>query len=408
MRNQKPFVAYTYTVENPSAKRRRLIRFWTLLFLIVIFFLSIGSYALWRLAPAPKWRTLVVDKTVPYPDYREHQALFWVLNHTKVTNKGGKRRWRSGKDYVGFYPEKFIASDASFSSNLEPDHTIGVNLLFVVDTYGVYVDDYKSPEDYGTHLDYSKKIFGGLAEKEVEIIEDFVQNGGSLVTEFNTFDQPTPQGTRERMEQLLGLRSTGWIGRFFADLSNKYDVPAWALRNWKTLHGEEWDFTGPGFIIAHPDNRLLVLEEGKDVESRGLLIEINLPDDPVLKAVSPRVPYPYWFDIVLPAEGTEVLAHYRLHLTQNGREKMQKYSLPETFPAVLRASRSPLRIYFAGDFSDSPIYRGPYFFSGWSQIRRILCFVGKNRAQNKFYWSFYVPLLSNIFRNYGTRYRFQN
>ena len=247
MRIKKPFVAYTYTVENPAVKKRRRIKFLGFCFLFVFCLLIILSFSLWKFAPAPIWRMLVVDKTVPHLDYREHQALFWVLNHTKVTNKGGKRRWRAGKDYVGFYPEKFIASDASFSSNLEPDHIIGVNLLFIVDTYGVYIDDYKYPEKHRTHLDYSTKIFGGLEQNEVEIIEDFVQNGGSLVAEFNTFNNPTKQDARESLEQLLGLRSTGWTGRYFTDLSNKNDVPSWALRNWKRHNGEEWDITGPGF-----------------------------------------------------------------------------------------------------------------------------------------------------------------
>jgi len=397
MRIQKPFVAYTYTVEDPAVKRRRRMKFLGVCFLFVFCLIIVLSFSLWKFAPAPKWRTLVVDKTVPHPDYREHQALFWVLNHTKVTNKGGKRRWRPGKDYVGFYPEKFIASDASFSSNLEPNHTIGVNLLFLVDTYGVYVDDYKNPEDYQTHLDYSTKIFGGLEQKEVEIIEGFVQNGGSLVAEFNTFHPPTPESARERLEQILGLQSTGWMGRYFADLSNKNDVPFWALRNWKTHNGEEWEFTGPGFIIAHQDTQILVLQKGKDVDSRGLRIETVSPDDPLMKAASSSVPYLYWFDIVSPMEETEVLAHYRFYLTQDGKQKMQKYSVPEIFPAVLRASQSPLRIYFAGDFSDNNISRGPYFFYGWPQIRRILCCIGKNKSQNRFFWSFYVPMLSNIF-----------
>jgi hypothetical protein len=320
-----------------------------------------------------------------------------VLNHAKVTNKGGKRRWRPGMNYVGFYPEKFIASDASFSSNLEHSHTIGANLLFVVDTYGVYVDDYKYPEDYQTHLNYSPKIFGGLEQEEFEVIEGFVQAGGSLIAEFNSFHQPTLQDTRNGMEQLLGLTSTGWMGRHFADLSNRRDVPSWAITQWETLQDKEWDFSGPGFIIVHQSSGLLILQEGTDVESLGLRIEIDTTDDPMLRGVSSSVPYQYWFDIVSPIEGTEVLAHYRFHLTRSGKEKMQKYALPERFPAVLRASQLPLRIYFAGDFSDSNINRGPYFFYGWIQIRRILSNIGKNKSHNKFFWSFYVPLLRNIF-----------
>jgi len=397
MRNQKPFVAYTYTVEDPSVKRRKRIKFWALCLLVALFLLIVSSFLVWRFSPAPGWRTLVVDKTVPHPDYREHQSLFWVLNHAKVTNKGGKRRWSPGKNYVGFYPEKFIASDAAFASNLEPDHIIGVNLLFLVDTYGVYVDDYKYPQQYRTHMDYSRKIFGGLEHNEVDIIANFVRDGGSLVTEFNTFHDPTPQDVRERVENLLGLRSTGWIGRYFDDLSNKQDVPSWALRNWQTHNGEEWDFAGPGFIIAHEDSRILVLRKGKELDSRGLRIEVKSPGDPVMKAVSSQVPYPYWFDVVTPEKGTEVLAEYRFHLKPDGKQKMKEFSIPETFPAVLRASRSPIRLYFAGDFSDSNVSRGPYFFFGWPQIRRFLSLVGKNKSQNRFFWGFYLPLLKNLF-----------
>jgi hypothetical protein len=109
------------------------------------------------------------------------------------------------------------------------------------------------------------------------------------------------------------------------------------------------------------------------------------------------VSYAYWFDIVSPEPGTEVLAEYRFRLTPGGKQKLREFSIPETFPAVLRASQSPLRIYFAGDFSDNNINPGPYFFYGWPQIRRILCCGGGNKAQDRFFWSFYVPLLKNLF-----------
>jgi hypothetical protein len=397
MHEQKPFVAYTYTPEDKSGKRRRAVRFWVLMVLALVVLLIIGSFAFWQLSPGASQRTLVVDKTVPHPDYREHQSLFWVLNHAKVVNKGGERKWRPGRDYVGFYPEKFIASDASFSSNLESTQTIGVNLIFLVDTYGVYADDYKFLERYRTHQDYSKKIFGGLEAEEVEAIEDFVQNGGSLVAEFNAFHHPTPPPVKERMEKLLGIRSTGWIGRYFTDLSNREDVPPWALRHWKTHYGEDWNFSGPGYILAHSNTELLVLEEETDVEPNGLRIRTTLSEDPLMKGTSSKTPYCFWFDIEAPLEGTEVLAQYRFRLTERGREKIQKLGVPETFPAVLRASRTPLVLYFAGDFSDNNIYHGPYFFYGWSKLRRLFCCTGKNQAQNRFFWDFYVPLLENIF-----------
>ena len=170
MKQGKSFVVYTYTHEDKSAKRRRKIKFWTFLLFTIIFLSLIGSFALWKISPGPNCAALVIDKTVPHPDYREHKALFWVLNHTKVAKKEGRRLWRLGIDYVGFYPEKFIASDASFSSELKQSHLEGIDCLFLVDTYGVYMDDYKYPEKYHTHLDYSQKIYGGLQPEEVDAI----------------------------------------------------------------------------------------------------------------------------------------------------------------------------------------------------------------------------------------------
>jgi len=45
----------------------------------------------WYLKDASPWRVLVVDKTVPHPDYREHAALFWVMRHDKVASATGER-----------------------------------------------------------------------------------------------------------------------------------------------------------------------------------------------------------------------------------------------------------------------------------------------------------------------------
>ncbi len=398
MDQRKSFVATTFVREDRSAKRRRKIKLWVGLPLFIISFCLAASFALWKMGPGAKGAVLVVDKTVPHSDYREHQALFWVLNHIKASKRDGSKLWKPDKDYVGFYPKKFTSSDASFSSDIQQAHLEGIDCLFLADTYGVYIDDFLYPERNRTHLDYSQKIYGGLTADEVDAVERFVGAGGSLVAEFNTFYQPTTGSQGERMEGLLGLQSTGWKGRYFTDLSNMQDVPSWVIRDWEELQNKAWEFRGPGFILAHSDTKLLVLVEGVDVEPAGLKIEREIPDDALMKGVSSLVPYPYWFDIVMPEDGTDVLASYSFQLRPGGREKMKAFSLPETFPAVLRASRSPLRMYFAGDFSDSQIYRGPYFFCGWSSIRRFLCSFRKDQSYDRFFWSFYVPLLKNLFK----------
>jgi hypothetical protein len=378
-------------------KRKGPRRILFLSLLIIGIFLAF-PFLLWKLSPASPWSVVVLDQTVPHPDYREHHSLFWCLNHAKVHGQTGKTRWKTDRDYIGFYPEKFVSSNSAYASALQPLPADKVDLLFIADSYGVYRDDYIYPERYWTHLDYSQKIFGGFDIQEVEIIEEFVKKGGALVLEFNTFHSPSTQEAQERLEALMGLRWSGWMGRFFFDLSDEEDVPVWAWRHWEAHHDQEWNFSGPGFLIAHEDTRLFVLEGDKDLEIHSLQIILAQPDDPLLKGVSQNVPYYYWYDIVYPDPSTEILAQYKFQVTVPGKEKLREFGVPEEFPAVLRASRLPLKIYFAGDFSDNRVYRGPYFLSGWPQFRRFLCLFSSAQDQNTFYWRFYVPFLKNLFK----------
>ena len=325
--------------------------------------------------------------------------MFWCLNHAKVFNLSGKAKWNSSQDYIGFYPEKFALSDTSlYASELESTIPENVNFLYIADVYGVYKDDYKYPERYWTHLDFSKKIVGGFDLQEVEIIQDFVQKGGALVVEFNTFHSPSTSEAKKLLEDILDLKWSGWIGRFFLDLSDEQDVPVWARRHWEAHYEEKWEFRGPGFLFSHQDTRLFVLEDTTDLKNNDLNITISQPKDPLMKHVSKKVPYRYWFDVVYPDSSTDVLALSKLQLTDQGKEKLRKFGVPESFPAVIRSNRSPLRIYFAGDYSDNRLYRGPYFLYGWPSIRRFFCLFSPAQDQNAFYWRFYVPVLKNIFR----------
>ncbi len=369
---------------------------------MVLFFFSI-PFVFWLLNDNLTNRVLVIDKSVPNDEYREHSSLAWTLNHLKTSPPGRSRPWKDYIDYIGYYPERVDENGDAETEDLTAKHLENIDLLFIADSYGVYRLDLEGqPEDL-TALDYSQLIYGGMDDKEVKVIQDFVDRGGDFIAEFNTFASPTYGRARRTLEKILWLKWSGWAGRFFEDLDNEDEVPEWARRNYKKHYGREWDFTGRGILMAHEDTRIFVLEEEKDIESRGLRISVVRPHDPLMKNVLSDVPFYYWFDIVYARPGSEVLARFDMLVTQSGREKLKKFNIYHQFPAIIRATRKPLAIYFAGDFSDNKVDEGPYNMLWALYFKRFLRLIDHYPDQRGFFWELYLPMMMNIFdtENYG-------
>lgn len=477
-----------------------------ILFLLLFALIPTSPLWIWYLQPNLDWQIRVVDKTVPYPNYREHDALFWFLNHVKTSPFPYTRPWTDSRDYVGYYPHRLALDGKAISrfyinrleylkkielepellemptpppkkpisdfklkkkgeevpletveeeravtreevlaknfyiteieyeaetlnygyyrggldefgqptgdfiqkskngqtvvigETLKPAHVVDKDILYLADLYGAYVDDYIYPEDYISHLDYSKVIFGGLDVPEVEVIENFVARGGILIAEFNAFASPTHGEARDRLEKVLGLEWTEWAGRYFKDLSDVTEVPVWARRNWMKHYQEEWKFEGPGWLFTHEDTRLFVLQDELDVGREGLWITDVDTDDMMMQGVLSNVPFRFWFDVLEVPETTDVLAWYKIDVKPSGKKIMDRFNVPDKFPAVVRGNQSPLCMYFAGDFSDNDIPgRGPYFLAGWPYFKRFARIIERNLDQRAFFWEFYIPMLKNVF-----------
>lgn len=362
----------------------------------------------WQFKDESPWRVRVVDKTVPHRNFREHAALFWVLRHEKASTPQGQRDWDLQEDYVGFYP---VADRAQPSSTADPDGHGGgrelrardleqTDMLYLADTYGVYTGDYEQRGQAGR--DYSQLIFGGMTGEEVGLVEDFVADGGALVAEFNTFASPTGGSTRQRLERLLGVTWSGWTGRHFENLADLTDVPIWARREWRNHYDEEWDFRGPGYLLVHEDSRLFVLQEDLDVGDPGLTLGVTA-ENRVTNGLLSNIAFKYWFDIVIPDPSTQVLAEFRFEADESGRELLDRFGVPDAFPAVLLASESPLRMYLAGDFSDAVGSLGPYWAEGmpWLNKKMVSVWFPRSAEQEPFYWGFYIPLLRNLLLDYS-------
>jgi len=369
------------------------------IFLMTLFTFTCASAPVrWLMKAESPWRVAVVDKTVPHPDYREHAALFWVLRHEKISSPRGARDWALDQHYVGFTPTPDAADQRGESRDLTAGDLRGADLLFLADTYGVYEGDYLDPREAAA-LDYSAQIYGGLSSEEAATVAQFTdRDGGHLIAEFNTFASPTESAARETMERLLGLRWTGWTGRYFPELSDDTEVPGWAHREYRRQYEEEWAFSGPGYLLVHENTTLFVLREGLDVTGNGLTIRTNA-GGAMMDGVVDEVAFGYWFDVVTANANSDVPAIFHFDLLESGHALVERFGVPSEFPAVVVASHDPLRMYFAGDFSDASGSLGPHWLEGlpWLNKKLLSAWFPGAGGQDSFYWSFYVPLLRNTF-----------
>lgn len=361
-------------------------------------------HAIYRARSAHLVDIVVLDKTVPFRTWVEHRSLFWLLDHLRVVKRDGTS-YDMTTDYLGAYPPLVAGEPPERIADLNADAARGADLLYLVDTYGVYHDDLASGERMLAALERSPRHYGGLTLAEARVADDHVRSGRTLLAEFNTLGSPTPEAARDALEATLGVRWTRWIGRFFVELSDSEEIPMWLRRDYEREWNKPWEFAGPGYVLVQDDARVEVLREGIESKIPGLRIVREVPVDPLVAQAADGVPYPFWFDVVEAQPGTKTVATYRWDLTASGFERLRVRGLPSAFPAVTRRD-SPgggRAIYFAGDFADNPMETAEIPFAGYLRLRKILEAGAIAPSENAFYWRFYVPVMQTVLREVETR-----
>jgi hypothetical protein len=342
-------------------------------------------YFLWQVKTETPLSVVILDKTVPEDDYREHSGLTWLLNHWKIVTPEDSRSYHH-TDYAGWHPES--ENDEKIReldlSSVNPD------LIYIADTYGVY------PEQAGNSERGTDPIYGGLTQEDVYQIDNALKEDGSvLVTEFNTLASPTEEKAKKAMYDLLGIEWTGWTGRYFNELdpNENSDLPDWIIESYQSL-SSSWTFSGPGFVYSHEDGRLFIMEEKDHFGEKGLWIEYNEKGNELF-GIKKSPAYGYWFDIIQNTSAG-VLGNYQMDLTQEGKNLLKEHHIPESFPAVtLLEQNQSKRYYFAGDFVDSGSTPAIHQYIGLDTIQKMFAFEKKDRPQT-FYWKAYVPMMEAI------------
>lgn len=367
---------------------------WVGVWLSLLLGLLAVPFVWWRLLPTTPFAVLVVDKTVPAADYREHVGVLWVLNHRRYRDPAIGGPFRAADHYSGFVPQRgrrYVIRPLA-----RPERRL--DLVYLTDTYGVYTAEYYGAGERGER---SRLIYGGLEAAELDALGPALADSTTFIAEFNTLADPTSGAARVRLEGILGVRWTGWTGRRFDALDRDVEVPLWLIDNWERSHGGRWTFAGPGYALVHQDGRVVVLREPADVPRHGLVVRFTA-ESARRFGVAAAMPYHYWFDVIALDSGAAALATYELTLSDSGRAALARVGLPERFPALVERAAGPSRrFYFAGDYADNPQVPALYGAVGITPWKR---FVARLRAgEDAFYWRVYEPLLRAIIAEQATR-----
>jgi hypothetical protein len=360
---------------------RRAVRIGLLVTAGVLLYLSprIG----WWLRQARTLNLVVVDKTVPFRNYREHSSIAWILRALKIQT-ARDHYFDAAADYLGYDPVAKVGHD------LAPADLAFADTLIVADTYGVYEGDYEQPGDVAA-LERSPKIYGGLSDDEASAIGAFEARGGLVIAEFNTFASPTPPSARGQLERLFGVRWTRWVARYWPDLQDPREVPRWVGAAYERVYHAPFDLKGGGVVFVHEDGDIVVLRDGEDLtadvitQERGAIgAEFGFPA---------RGTFCYWVDILDPADA-QVLYDHVVHTTISGAKKLADHGLPARFPAVTRRGDA---YYMSGDFADSGVDLGNperAWLLGYKELRVSVGLTGSR--DEAFFWGFYAPIVGRL------------
>lgn len=365
-------------------------------------FLPLILWSLWIFKPSYRANVLIMDKTVLTKIGLEHRAFDWVLHHRKYFKPNGDS-YSPESDYLGFFPlenDSFSTKDLSKLTEEQIDSLSRItDMTYFTDTYGIYDNEWYRKKDLGEH---SAKVYGGLDKNDVLFLKKMKERKKLILAEFNLFATPTSNRERIEGENILGLKWSGWTGRYFEQLDTikNPELPKWVVRLYKKQHKNKWPFTNPGIVFVHSDETIAILEKETDLNYEVPLVKsfkygvekFNIPKE---------IRYPYWFDITLSTDtNNRVLSYYELRPNVRGDSILNHHNIPKIFPAAFENITASPYYYFCGDFTDSPIRKTFDELIGMEYFKMFVLNEYDLNDRTPFFWRYYLPLTTKILDNY--------
>ncbi|HUW92739.1 MAG TPA: hypothetical protein VMV74_06225 [Bacteroidales bacterium] len=371
----------------------------TIIILVVILALPAVNFIRWAFQEKKPMNIVILDKTVPTLDRTGHHSLVYVLTNSRFVKKDKGGSFSAAKDYYGFLPlrpvreKQFKKRDFRLTELIElADNN---DALYYTDTYGVFFNDWYQGIKKARR---SRKLYGGLNNNDYLLLSEMKKRDKLVILEYNTFDYPTAALERYKTEELLGITSTGWVGKHYRTLDtlNVTGVPGWMPVLYRKQYREPWSFTKPGVVLLK-DNSIIVLEEGKQLTA-------SRPEIVTTGAFAERFKLPQTvtfendFSIISPGTNN-VVSTFNLRTTPAGDTLLSEYGIPASFPAVVQEAATQRTYYFSGDFTTNSI---PFWTSRFKSIENVkgLLYSDNPEDGRRFFWLYYKPLVSGIFTEY--------
>lgn len=386
-------------------------RFFTIALAIFIL-LPIFLMLAWYFKPKTILNILILDKTVVSSKGQEHISLSWVLTHEKYTRTDSSIYYHN-KDYYGFFPDdkgKYIIKDFNHYNEKELLNLASkYDMAYYTDLYGVYSNEWivtyypDSVTDKRFISQRSKMYYGGLTQKELDLLKIFKKQNKLIINEFNIIAHPTPRYVRRDYEATFNIKWTGWVGRYFDSLDTlkNMDLPRWLIDNYRKKNQNKWPFHKSGIAFVNEFDEVVILENETHLTNE--LPYIYTSDEHADKYnLSKRMKYPFWFDIITvnPNENN-VISEYKIETNASGESLLKKWNIPTRFPALV-SNKQGLYYYLAGDFCDNPISMNT------AKMRKIHWFAfitasDETADRASFFWYYYRPFIIEILKEYNSR-----
>lgn len=350
-------------------------------------------HVLWDREPWHAERVTLVDYSVPFENAREHAGAIWLLNHEKYPPPTGEQ-WEPLGSYVGYDPR-----DREHPTRIATQDLSETDWLYITDTYGVYEGDLAGEATQTTTNDVSRRAFGGVSELDAQTVASYVGRGGHLFAEFALLESPTGGRARAILQDLLGVRWTGWTGRVFETLADQTDVPAWFTRRYREQYGADALPTGPALVLVHMDGRMIVIPNAS-FRDAAPSIALTARGRQVLPTVRSGSGYLYWFPILTVDVGTELLAELTLpEMDAASARRLEQARIPTRIPLLTRRIvDGSHRVYVAADLADVSFAPRWYGFRWAADLRRILETNPRRPDHQTAFWAFYAPTFRQLLR----------
>jgi hypothetical protein len=355
---------------------------------LIILVVPLLGYAGWLLKKGQPLEVFVVNKSMT--DFRrsENRALNNILIREKIFTSANRTYdltidhygllWNKG-DYRIKFPRlnelEYMAEKA--------------DMIYYADASGILTSQVRDiKKDEPDMVEY-----GGLNNSDYTLIRYFFEKGKPLVAECTFFSPPTESLVRFNIEKLTDIYYVGWIGKCVKDLADEADMRLGF--DWKERYteytGNQWTAHGPGVVMINTEaRRILVLSEGEDIKiSEGFIYSSEAGIEKY--SLPSRVNYDGWFT-VLHEGRNNVLSNFQLNPTDIGKETLNEFGIPETFPALIHVEDH--FYYLAGDFGKC---RSGDFFHQVMVLGPVRNAIrSKSRGASSFYYSYYAPLMTKI------------